>query len=193
MPDGILQGRIPGLNVIRRSGTPGVGANLFLRGYNSLYATNKPLIVIDNMIYDANEYGESIIANHYSNPMALIDIKDIDDITVLKDASSIYGTKGANGAIIITTAQAKTQATRIDFAAYSGFNQAPSKLPTMNAADYRIYLHEILQSKGMSQAEIGNLGYMNDNPQNPLYYQYHFDNNWQDMLLKRLFLCPDPT
>jgi TonB-linked SusC/RagA family outer membrane protein len=183
MPDGILQGRIPGLNVIRRSGTPGVGANLFLRGYNSLYATNKPLIVIDNMIFDANEYGESIIANHYSNPMALIDIKDIDDITVLKDASSIYGTKGANGAIIITTAQAKTQATRIDFAAYSGFNQAPAKLPMMNAADYRIYLHEILQSKGMSQAEIGNLGYMNDDPQNPLYSQYHFDNNWQDKIM----------
>ncbi len=86
-----------GLNSIRRSGTPGVGANLYLRGYNSLFGTNKPLIVVDDMLYDVNDYGESIIANNYTNPLALINVQDIDNITVLKDASSIYGTKGANG------------------------------------------------------------------------------------------------
>ncbi|MES2881004.1 MAG: SusC/RagA family TonB-linked outer membrane protein, partial [Bacteroidota bacterium] len=184
MADGILQGRIAGLNVIRRSGAPGVGANLFLRGYNSLYATNKPLIIVDNMLYDANEYGQSIIANHYTNPLALIDVKDIDNITVLKDASSIYGTKGANGAIIITTARARTQATQIDFAIYTGFNQAPKNLPVMGAADYRIYLQEILQSKGLTVAQIQAQPYMNDDPQNPSYPQYHFDTDWQKKVLK---------
>src|ERR1044072_8597811 len=141
LTDAIMQGRVAGLQVIRRSGAQGVGANMFLRGYNSLYATNKPLVVIDNMLFDANEYGESIIANNYTNPLALIDVKDIENISVLKDASSIYGTKGGNGAIIITTAKAKTQATKIDFALYSGYNQAPKRLPVMNAADYRTYLH----------------------------------------------------
>lgn len=184
MPDGVLQGRVAGLNVIRRSGAQGVGANLFLRGYNSLYATNKPLIVIDNMLYDANDYGESIIANHYSNPLAMIDIKDIDNVTVLKDASSIYGTKGANGAIIITTAKAKTQATRIDFAVYGGINQAPKNLPVMGAADYRTYLHQILQSRGLSIAQIQAQPYMNDDPQNPLYAQYHFDTDWQRKVME---------
>lgn len=183
MTDGILQGRVAGLNVIRRSGAQGVGANLFLRGYNSLYATNKPLIVIDNMLFDANEYGESIIANNYTNPLALIDIKDIDHITVLKDASSMYGTKGANGAIIITTARAKTQATRIDFALYGGFNQAPERLPVMGAADYRTYLHSILQSKGMSQQQIQAQPYMNDDTQHPLYASYHFNTDWQQKVL----------
>ncbi|MBC7889744.1 MAG: SusC/RagA family TonB-linked outer membrane protein [Ferruginibacter sp.] len=181
--DGILQGRIAGLNAIRRSGTPGVGANLFLRGYNSLYATNKPLIVVDNMLYDANDYGESIIANNYTNPLALIDVKDIDNITVLKDASSMYGTKGANGAIIITTSRATTQATKIDFAIYSGFNSAPKNLPVMAAADYRTYLSEVLQSKGMTSSQIASQPYMNDDVNGPEYARYHYNTDWQKNVL----------
>ncbi|MCM5529838.1 SusC/RagA family TonB-linked outer membrane protein [Parasegetibacter sp. NRK P23] len=182
--DAMLQGRIPGLNAIRRSGTPGAGANLFLRGYNSLYGTNKPLIIVDNMIFDANDYGESIIANNYTNPLALIDVKDIDNITVLRDASSIYGTKGANGAIIITTARAQQQATKIDFGIFTGINSAPKALPVMGAGDFRILLSEMLQGKGLSSGEIAALPYMNDDPQNPDYARYHYNTNWQDKVLK---------
>ncbi|MCK7553591.1 SusC/RagA family TonB-linked outer membrane protein [Chitinophaga sedimenti] len=183
-PDALLQGRISGLNAIRRSGTQGAGANLFLRGYTSLYGTNKPLIVIDNMLYDNNDYGQSIIANNYTNPLALIDPKDIDNITVLRDASSIYGTKGANGAIIITTARASEQATRISFGAFAGFNSAPKQLPVMNAADYRVYLSDILQSKGLTSGQVAALPYMNDDPNNPDYSSYHFNTNWQDQVFK---------
>ncbi len=173
-----------GLNVVRRSGAQGVGANLFLRGYNSLYATNKPLIVIDNILFDANEYGESIIANNYTNPLALIDIKDIDNITVLKDASSIYRYKRRKWRNYhYHRAKARTQATRIDFALYSGFNQAPKRLPVMNAADYRTYLHELLQTKGMSYEDIRAQPYMNDDPAYPLYTQYHFDTDWQQKVM----------
>ncbi|WP_205509602.1 SusC/RagA family TonB-linked outer membrane protein [Longitalea arenae] len=187
MADALLQGKAPGLHVIRRSGAQGVGANMYIRGFNSLYATNKPLIVIDNMLFDANEYGESIIANNYTNPMALIDVKDIDHVTVLKDASSIYGTKGANGAIIITTERPRTHATHIDFVLNSGFNQAPSELPVMNAGDYRLYLEEVLQSKGLNQEQIKAQPYMNDDPANPLYAQYHFNTNWQRRVLANSF------
>ncbi|HEV7330954.1 MAG TPA: SusC/RagA family TonB-linked outer membrane protein [Flavisolibacter sp.] len=184
IPDALLQGRIAGLNVIRRSGTPGAGANIFLRGFNSLYGTNKPLIVIDNMLYDANDYGESIIANNSNNPLSLIDVKDIDNVTVLRDASSIYGTKGANGAIIITTIRAREQATKIDFGAYTGFNAAPASLPVMDAGSYRIYLSEMLQSKGMSSDEIAAQPYMNDDPSNPQYASYHFNTAWQRKVLQ---------
>ncbi|MCW3093953.1 MAG: SusC/RagA family TonB-linked outer membrane protein [Ferruginibacter sp.] len=183
-PDALLQGRIAGLNVTRRSGSPGAGANLLLRGYNSLYATNKPLIVIDNMLYDANDYGQSLIANNYTNPLALIDVKDIDNITVVKDASSLYGSKGANGAIIITTARAKELATRIDFGAYTGFNFAPKSLPVMQAGDYRTYLSDILQSQGMSSAQIAAQPYMNDDPANADYASYHFNTDWQKEVFK---------
>lgn len=183
MPDALLQGRIAGLNAIRRSGVQGAGANLFLRGYNSLYGTNKPLIVVDNMIFDANDYGQSIIANNYTNPLALIDARDIDNITVLRDAASIYGAKGANGAIIITTSRTQEQATKIDFGAYAGFNIAPKRLPVMNAADYRTYLSEMLMSKGLTSTEIASLPYMNDDPANPYYHSYHYDTDWQSRVM----------
>ncbi len=183
MPDAQLQGHVAGLNSIRRSGSPGVGANMFLRGYTSLYATNKPLVVIDNMVYDYNDYGESIIANNYTNPLALIDVKDIDQVSVLKDASSMYGTKGANGAIIITTARAKQQATKIDFGAYTGVNFAPQNLPVMNASDYRVYLSEMLQSKGMSSSDIASLPYMNDS-KTPYYYSTHNNTDWQKKIFE---------
>ncbi|MES2773018.1 MAG: SusC/RagA family TonB-linked outer membrane protein [Bacteroidota bacterium] len=181
--DALLQGRVAGLNATRRSGAPGAGANLTLRGYNSLFGTNKPLVVVDNMLFDANDYGESIIANNYTNPLALIDAKDIDNITVLKDASSMYGTKGANGAIIITTARSKKQATQIDFALYTGFNFAPKNLPVLDAAGYRIYLSEILQSKGLNATQIAALPYMNDDPKNPNYARYHYNTDWQKQVL----------
>src|SRR5665647_3475112 len=89
-PDSWLQGRFAGLNTIRRSGTPSIGADLFLRGFNSLYATNHPLYVVDGIIYDVNSYGNSLITGHTTNPLADIDIKDIDNVTVIKDGSSIY-------------------------------------------------------------------------------------------------------
>lgn len=183
--DGLLQGQVAGLNSIRRSGAPGTGANLFLRGYNSLFGTNKPLIVVDGMIYDVNDYGESIIANNYTNPLALLNTQDIDNVTVLKDAASIYGTKGANGAILITTSKARQQATRIDFGIHTGFNQIPGTLPVMNATDYRTYLAEILQSKGMTAAEIAAQPYMNDAVTSPEYYRYHNNTDWQKKALNQ--------
>ncbi|HSC55488.1 MAG TPA: SusC/RagA family TonB-linked outer membrane protein [Phnomibacter sp.] len=179
--DALLQGKVSGLNSIRRSGSPGVGANLFLRGYNSLYATNKPLIIVDGMIYDYNDYGQSLIANNYTNPLALINPQDIDNVTVVKDASSIYGTKGANGAILITTSRAPRQATTIDFGASVSFNQRPESLPVMDASQYRSFLSDMLQSKGLSAAQINAMPYMNDDTaSNPDYYRYHNNTNWQD-------------
>ncbi|MBN8686943.1 MAG: SusC/RagA family TonB-linked outer membrane protein [Chitinophagales bacterium] len=182
--DALLQGKVAGLNAIRRSGTPGAGANLFLRGYNSLYGTNKPLVVVDGMIYDVNDYGESIIANNYTNPFALINVQDIDNVTVLKDASAVYGTKGVNGAILITTSRARQQATHIDLGAYTSYNQAPSNLPVMNADDYRVYLAEMLQSKGMSTDAINAMPFMiDDTTGNPDYYRYHNKTDWQKKVL----------
>ncbi|MGN7787561.1 SusC/RagA family TonB-linked outer membrane protein [Niabella sp. 22666] len=186
--DAWLQGRVAGLNSIRRSGLQGAGANLFLNGINSLYATNKPLIVVDGMPFDANEYGESIIANNYTNPLSLIDIKDIDNITVLKDASGIYGAKGGNGAIIITTVSAEgKQATKIDAAVYAGVNLAPGNLPVLNATDYRTHLSRMLSSRGWSVNQIGSQPYMNDDPVSPGYYTYHNNTDWQRKVMDNSF------
>jgi TonB-linked SusC/RagA family outer membrane protein len=183
-PDTYLQGRVAGLNTIRRSGNSNIGANLFLHGYNSLYATNQPLIVVDGVIFDNTNYGNSLIAGYYSNPLSFIDIRDIDNITVIKDGGSIYGTKGANGVIMITTARAKELATKIDFAVYGGLNFAPENLPILKSADYRAYLSQLLQTRGLTTAQIQAQPYMNDDPSNPDYYIYHNETDWQKQVLQ---------
>jgi TonB-linked SusC/RagA family outer membrane protein len=183
-PSTYLQGRVPGLNAIRRSGTANSGATMFLRGISSLYATNQPLIVVDGVIFDNADYG-SIISNHYADPLSTIDPRDIDNITVIKDGSSTYGTKGANGVIIITTARTKELGTKIDLAVFGGVNLTPEKLPLLDAAQHRIYLSEILQSQGLTNSQIQALPYMNDDPKNRDYYRYHNSTDWQDLVFRR--------
>lgn len=183
-PSSYLQGRVAGLHAIRRSGTPNIGATMFLRGISSLYATNQPLIVVDGVLFNNQDQGGSLISNHYTDPLSTIDVRDIDNITVLKDGSSIYGTKGANGVIIITTARARELGTRIDFAVTGGVNFKPSTLPMLKAADYRIYLSEMLKSKGLTEPQIQVLPYMNDDPNHPDYYRYHNNTNWQDQVVE---------
>lgn len=183
-PDSFLQGQIAGLDALKRSGTPDIGADLYLRGYNSLYAATQPLIVVDGVIYDYNTYGSSIIGGHQTNHLANIDIKDIDNITLIKDGATTYGTRGANGVILITTGRAKDVATRLDFSANGGYNSSPSEIPVMQADQYRILLSELLKTRpGTTDAMIQALPYMNDNA-NPDYYTYHQNTNWQNQVFR---------
>jgi TonB-linked SusC/RagA family outer membrane protein len=186
-PSTYLQGRVSGLNAIRRSGTANIGATPLLRGISTLYANNRPLIVVDGVIFDNNDYGGSIIYNHYTDPLSTIEIRDIDNITVLKDGSSLYGTKGSNGVILITTARSKELGTKIDFAMYGGINFKPSQIPMMNASQYRSYLSDLLTSQGMSSSDIQAQPYMNDDPNNPNYQEYHNNTNWQDAIFQQSY------
>ena len=183
--DNYLQGKVAGLNATRRSGSYGSGSNILIRGYNSLYTTNQPLYIVDGIYYDNTNFGTSLIAGHVDNPLTNIDLKDIDNITVIKDGTaSSYGTKAANGVVIITTARAKEQATKIDFAAYGGYNVKPSGVPVMDAGQYRSYLTDALASV-YPQSFIQAQPYMNDdsNPAtNPNFFRYHNNVNWQDQV-----------
>ncbi len=179
--DSYLQGKVSGLESVRKSGSPEIGANMYIRGYNSLYAGSQPLVIVDGVIYDTKSYGASLISGYENNPLSYIDIKDIDNITVIKDAASIYGTRGSNGVILITTAKAKDVATRLNFGAFGGYNIAGDNLPVLGADDYRFYLSDILKTKGLTQQEINNLPYMS-NQVTPEYYNFHQQTNWQDVV-----------
>ncbi|WP_345950230.1 SusC/RagA family TonB-linked outer membrane protein [Mucilaginibacter sp. PAMB04274] len=186
-PDSYLQGKVAGLDVVRRSGTPNVGANLFLRGYNSLFGGNAPLVLVDGMIYDTYRYGSSLISGHVHNPFSNLDLRDVDSYTILKDASaSIYGTKGANGVILINTNSNPELATKIDLGIYSGYNYVPSsfRLPIMQAGDYRTYLSDLLRTSNLTSAQIAAQPYFNDNPSSPNYYVYHNNTDWQKQAFK---------
>jgi len=191
-PDSYLQGRMAGVNAIRRSGTPGIGADIFVRGFTSLYATNQPLYVVDGMIFDANAYGTSLTTGHRNNPLQYIDVRDIESISLIKDAAAaaVYGTKAANGVMVITTNHAHDLATQIDFSAYSSINLQPRSLAVMNGGDFRTYLSDILKSRGLSSGAIAALPYMNDDPNplsNPTYPMYHQNTDWQKEVFKRTF------
>lgn len=186
-PDSYLQGKVTGLNVIRRSGTPNIGANLFLRGFNSLYGNNAPLLIVDGMIYDTFHFGKSIIGGHITNPYGEIDMHDVSSYTVLKDASAgMYGTKGANGVILLSTNNHPDIATKIDFGVFSGYNyiSQSSLLPVMQSTDYRTYLSDLLQTSGQTSAQIAALPYMNDDVNSGNYYMYHNNTNWQKQTFK---------
>ncbi|MGV3706274.1 MAG: SusC/RagA family TonB-linked outer membrane protein [Arcticibacter sp.] len=190
--DTYLQGKVAGLNAVRRSGTPGIGASLFLRGYTSLNSSNQPLIIVDGILYDNTDFGISLLSGHVENPIANLDLKDVDNITVIKDATaSSYGVKAANGVILITTSKSKSLATKIDFGAIGGFNTRPSTIPVLSSGGFRTYLSDALggymQNIGYTpvaaQEFVQSQKFMTDDMDDPEFFKYHYSTNWQNKIL----------
>jgi TonB-linked SusC/RagA family outer membrane protein len=145
------------------------------------------LYIIDGVVYASEIHSPSITIGHENNPLQNIDIRDVQDVTVLKDAvfASIYGARAANGVVVINTNHAKELATKIDFQATSGLNLAPKALPVMSAYAYRSYLNDILATTSLSGEEIGNMPYNNDNVAFAEYTRYHSDTDWQSEIFKQ--------
>lgn len=145
-PDVLLQGYTTGLQVISRSGMPGNGSNIYLHGLNTMNAGAMPLFIVDGMPYENSSYAVSLIGNYYANPLASIDIKDIESITLLKDGVSIYGVKGANGVVLIKTLKAEGLETKINAHAHFGINFEPWQLPVLNALEHKNLLADLIRS-----------------------------------------------
>lgn len=140
--DQALGAKLPGVVIQQTSGAPGAGVNIQIRGKNSINYSGSPLIVVDgvpltgNASNDTMQGSADIVYNQYTaNPLALINPADIESIDVLKDAASaaIYGSRGSNGVIIITTKQGKEGKTRINFGSYVGISQLTKKIDVMDA------------------------------------------------------------
>ncbi|MGF7138600.1 SusC/RagA family TonB-linked outer membrane protein [Roseimarinus sediminis] len=178
-----FDGRIPGLDVRSRNGIKGIGSNLFLRGYSSLYLNNQPLIVVDGMIYDTENHGNSLIDGYYANPLGGINVNDIENVTVVRDAASIYGAKAANGVIFIRTSHTQKQATSIELSVNGNMEIAPDNIPLLGSEDYRTYLNEIMvQQYGLNA--VSKMEFLNTNTTSPNYYSYHNNSNWQDKVFQ---------
>ena len=125
----MMQGKIAGVNVTSASGTPGAGATIRIRGGSSLNASNDPLIVIDGLAMDNNG------VKGLSNPLSMVNPSDIESFTVLKDASAtaIYGSRGSNGVIIITTKKGRSNSKPT--IAYNGNVSVSMKKKTIDVMD----------------------------------------------------------
>src|SRR5699024_10249436 len=121
--DQAMQGQISGVQVTRNSGAPGGGSTVRIRGTNSIRAGNNPLYVIDGMPVGGG-------SSPSQNPLSLINPQDIVSIEVLKDASAtaIYGARGANGVVLITTTQGEEGAAMVDLEMRYGVNTVRNKL-----------------------------------------------------------------
>lgn len=194
----LMQGNVAGLNTILRSGMEGAGTNMFLRGFNSIYSNNQPLLVIDGMVIENQSAGISLADGYVSTPLGLIDVKDVERISVLKDGGSLYGVKGSNGVIIVETLRSKEMATRINIQAVAGMNMQPARIPVLNASQHKKYLADLYQSTGRySVEEIQKLPFING--ERPVlqkwgyegnldYYRYDKSTDWQqDELFRESF------
>lgn len=174
--DGIA-GKIAGVRVSQATGGPGKAANIKIRGVNSITASSNPLYVIDGIQQD-----------HMRN----VNPRDIASIEVLKDAASaaIYGARGGNGVIVITTKAGTEGKTSINFNSYAGFQQVDRYLPMMNTAEYTAYIRYLRDSR--FQQTGGDLSLPLSS--RPAEFQYPEsyrnpaslpDNDWQDIVYQR--------
>ena len=159
----MIQGKIAGVNVSTSSGAPGEGADIRIRGGASLNASNSPLIVIDGLPMDGNS------TKGVSNPLALVNPNDIESFTVLKDASAtaIYGSRGSNGVIIITTKRGRrNQAPQVTYNGNVSVSTVGKKLDLMNASTFR----EMIAAKyGLDSDAVAGLGDADTDWQDEIY------------------------
>ncbi len=135
--DQAIAGRLAGVVVTQATGAPGGGASVRIRGAGSLSAGNEPLYVVDGFPV-TNDFDQR------NNPLNTINPNDIDNIQVLKDASAtaIYGSRGSNGVILITTKSGKSGMSKIDFSISTGVQQVEKTLDVLNATDFAYYVNE---------------------------------------------------
>jgi TonB-linked SusC/RagA family outer membrane protein len=150
-----LSGSVAGLNVSANSGQPGATSNIRIRGGNSITGSNEPLYVIDGFIIyndvSATNTG-AVRSEAILNPLQAINPADIESIDVLKDvaATAIYGTRGANGVIIITTKRGKKGSNNINYQASFGYQNIRKKVPFLDAQQYTELYNEIRTREGIT-------------------------------------------
>lgn len=146
-PVEMMQGRVSGVNIIQNSGEPGAGMTVRVRGSHSIRSGQEPLYVVDGVPLDNADItpngGTSAGINESSNlnPLSFLNPEDIESIDILKDASStaIYGARGANGVVLITTKKGTRGEATLNYDGYAGVSQIREKLDLLSAADFRSY------------------------------------------------------
>ena len=153
--DQALQGRAAGVQVTLNSGQPGAASSVRIRGTSSLLGTNEPLYIIDGVQISGNNEAVAFVGNGgnqsamRTSPLTNLNPADIESIEVLKDASAaaIYGNRGANGVIIVTTKRGKKNESSINYSYSHGFKTLANKIDVMGLQDYAAYNNEQARSQ----------------------------------------------
>jgi len=146
-PVEMMQGRISGVNITQNNGEPGAGMSVRVRGTNSIRAGQDPLYVVDGVPLDNADItpdggsASGITGSANKNPISFLNSDDIESIDILKDASStaIYGARGANGVVLITTKKGKQGEGTLTYDGYVGVSTIREKLDMLSADEFRSY------------------------------------------------------
>ncbi|RIA08602.1 TonB-linked SusC/RagA family outer membrane protein [Flavobacteriaceae bacterium MAR_2010_72] len=177
--DEFVQGRVSGLLLTQTSGQPGAATSVRIRGSSSINAGNEPLYVIDGFPVDNNS--DNLSAGNVAegpnlNALSTLSPSDIESIDVLKDASAtaIYGSRGANGVIIITTKRGKNGKAQINYDTYVSVSEVNKKLDVLNASQFAHYINEANYNNGDPRF------YTNPNA-------FGIGTNWQDEIFRTAY------
>nr|WP_321229698.1 TonB-dependent receptor [uncultured Psychroserpens sp.] len=169
--DGILQGQAAGVQVQQNSGTPGGEMSVRIRGLSSISGSNQPLYIIDGIPVTTGDFGQIGYSGQGSSALADLNPGDIESISVLKDASAtaIYGARGSNGIVLITTKRGKEQKSVVNVNVYSGVQRAWNKLDMLNAREWMEYRNDLTNSTVFTEEQMNNIT---------------VDTDWQDVIFR---------
>jgi TonB-linked SusC/RagA family outer membrane protein len=166
--DQALKGAAPGVQVTQTSGQPGGGVSIRIRGGSSIQGGNEPLYVVDGFPIYNSALSAGTLSGTPSNPLSSINPADIESVDILKDASAtaIYGSRGANGVVIITTKKGKSDQNTVAYEASFGTQTLRKKVALLNAGQFAVLRNEALydanptrgQSQYLSEEQINQLG-----------------------------------
>lgn len=168
--DQMMLGRAAGVQINQSSSAPGGGLSIRIRGASSLNASNEPLYVIDGFPIDNSPNltsgGAAEVSENQSpnNPLNSLNPADIESIEILKDASAtaIYGSRGANGVVMITTKKGKSGKMRVTYDVYSGIQTVAKTIDVLNTSQYINAINDLSQEQGnspvFSDADISSIG-----------------------------------
>lgn len=174
--DQALQGRAAGVQVTQISGKPGAETSIRIRGTSSINAGNEPLYVIDGMLInsDGGDVSAGGTRGPRISPLSSINPGDIESVEILKDASAtaIYGSRGANGVVLITTKRGRSGKGTLTFETYFGIQTVANKLKLLNAAEFADLVNDAKLNAGQTPVYVNppNLGEGTD---------------WQDELMRQ--------
>ncbi|WP_461485749.1 SusC/RagA family TonB-linked outer membrane protein, partial [Pedobacter sp.] len=197
-----MQGKIAGVNVTQNDGAPGAGLSIRIRGSNSFLGGTEPLYVIDGVPFNNSSSGSTPMSigddeKQTLNAMSFINPDDIESIDILKDASAtaIYGSRGANGVVLITTRKGKSGKDRIEANFTVGSAAVSKRLDVLNAAEYAEYQNLAYTNSNFYTGTAYTLPYRGEtipDPANPGQTYYNKgpkdfigdNNNWQDRIFR---------
>ena len=179
--DEILTGNVPGVRTMQKSGMPGEGNFVSIRGTRSLVGSNAPILVVDGMPMISSTESSSVFTGFSKNIFRNISLKELDNMSILKGVdASPFGSIGSNGVVYVNTERALDMETKVEFETVNGISVLAKEMPVLNGDEFRGYLMQVGQTIYDQNQLESEFPFLNNTPdQGAKYYTYAHNTNWQ--------------